>query len=211
MLNLPQGNYMNKNAWFGFIFFAALIFGVYWLISSIWEQFTLLDEKIAVAALTAFSTVTVSTITIVVGKYYERKKDIEAHYRTKKTEIYDEFLKKLFETFFDSDTQDSEQLVTFLREWQRKVILWGGQDVLVSYLKWMQHLKKGNPDADSIFFMEELFKEIRKDLGHKSSRLGKGTFAHLLLTNSELFLEMAAKNPKLTMAELVEVEKLLNK
>lgn len=58
--------------------------GVIALISLVWAQFKSLDEKIALAAITAFTTVTISKLTVVLGKYYERKKDLEAHYRGKK-------------------------------------------------------------------------------------------------------------------------------
>jgi len=200
---------------FGLALLIGIFWGAYWLIYQIWGQFKALDSRVALAAITAFTTVSVSTLTVVLGKYYERKKDIEAHYRQAKTEIYDEFLREFFKVFYSENGEDEEaedkSLVDFLREWQRKMVLWGGQDVLLKYIKWMTHLKKGNPDADSIFLMEDFFREIRKDLGHKNSKLEKGTFAHLILQNSELFLQMAKNNPKVTLADLAEAEKALKR
>lgn len=185
---------------------------IYWIAGSIWGQFKLLDPKVSVALLTAATTVFVATLTVVLGKYYERKKDIEAHYREKKTEIYDEFLKEFFELFYgeQNQTEKKEQdMVAFLREWQRKMILWGGQDVLAKYVSWMGKLKQGEPDAQTMFMTEEFFLEIRKDLGHKNNKLTKGTFVHLILQNPELFLSMAENNPNVTLAELSEIEKKL--
>ncbi|MBB1426205.1 hypothetical protein H5181_06960 [Shewanella sp. SG44-2] len=195
---------------FGFVLIAGIGFGIYWIVSQIWGQFKLLDPKVSVGLLTAATTVIVATSTIVLGKYIERKKDIEAHYRQKKTEIYDEFLCEFFKIFHsDIDNENEEanpDLVVFLREWQRKMILWGGQDVLSKYIAWMGHLKKGNPDAKTMFMMEEFFLEIRKDLGHKNNKLVKGSFIHLILQNPELFMVMAKDNPNLTLAELGEAE-----
>jgi len=198
------------------IFGLALIVGLGWSVysvaCSIWGQFKLLDPKVSVALLTAATTVIVATLTVVLGKYYERKKDIEAHYRAKKTEIYDEFLKEFFELFHgeENETENKEQnMVPFLREWQRKMILWGGQDVLSKYVSWMGKLKQGEPDAQTMFMTEEFFLEIRKDLGHRNNKLTKGTFVHLMLKNPELFLSMAEKNPNITLAELSEIEKKL--
>jgi len=181
-----------------------------WVIGGVWEQFKLLDPKVSVGILTASGTVIAATLAIVLGKYFERKKDIEAHYREKKIEIYDEFLKEFFDLFYSDDTESSEnqdeRMVVFLREWQRKMILWGGQDVLSKYVSWMGHLKKGEPDAETMFMTEEFFREIRKDLGHKNNKLEKGTFIHLLLRNPELFLAMAEKNPSITLVEISEIE-----
>lgn len=197
----------------GLAMLIGIAWGGYWIVSQIWVQFKTLDSKVALAAITAFTTVTVSTLTVVLGKYYERKKDIEAHYREKKTEIYDEFLKEFFKVFYSEhngeDESEQKSLVDFLREWQRKMVLWGGQDVLVKYIKWMTHLKKGTPDADSIFLMEDFFREIRKDLGHKNNKLEKGTFSHLILQNADLFIQMAKENPKVTLDDLSKKEKEL--
>ena len=89
------------------------------------------------------------------------------------------------------------------------MILWGGSDVLASYLKWKVHLRNGNPDAQSIFLTEEFFKSIRKDLGLSNRGLEKGIFVHFMLKNSELFLQMAKNNPNITLAELGEFEEKL--
>ncbi len=197
---------------FSFALLAAIASGFYWITTQIWGQFKLLDPKISVAILTASTTVLVATITVVLGKFFERKKDIEAHYRGKKTEIYDEFLCEFFKTFQPTDEGESDEhldLVKFLREWQRKMILWGGQEVLLKYIAWMGRIKKGEPDAQTMFMMEDFFLEIRKDLGHKNNKIIKGTFIHLILKNTELFLAMAKNNPKVTLAELGEAEKAL--
>ena len=199
---------------FGIAAFVVLTWFFFWLIGGVWDQFKQLDPKVSVALLTASTTVIVATLTVVLGKYYERKKDIEAHYREKKTEIYDEFLKEFFDLFHSEDERGSEpgkdeRMVAFLREWQRKMILWGGQGVLAKYIQWMGHLKKGEPDAQTMFMTEEFFREIRKDLGHKDSRLPKGAFIHLILQNPELFLTMAKENPRITLAEIAEMEEKL--
>jgi hypothetical protein len=151
-------------------------------------------------------------LAVVLGKYIERKMDIEAHYRVKKTEIYDEFLCEFFKIFHSGDEggdDENPELVNFFREWQRKMILWGGQEVLSKYIAWMGHLKKGIPDAKAMFMMEEFFLEIRKDLGHKNNKLVKGTFIHLILQNPELFMAMAKDKPDLTLSELAEAESAL--
>lgn len=190
-----------------------LVWIIYWIITQVWGQFKLLDPKVSVAILAASTTVIVSTLTVVLGKYYERKRDIEAHYREKKLEIYDEFLSEFFKVFHssnDDDKTENTDLVNFLREWQRKIILWGGQDVLSKYVAWMGNLKKGIPNAQTMFLMEEFFIEIRKDLGHKTNKLGKGTFVQLMLKEHELFLAMAKENPNISLDELAEIENQLN-
>jgi hypothetical protein len=50
--------------------------------------------------------------------------------RTEKIKIYDEFLRELFKVIHGGMKVVDDDLVTFLQEWQRKLVLWGGPEVL---------------------------------------------------------------------------------
>ena len=206
---------MNQNkkkekiyAFTGILLIGLFAWIVWWVFSVVWAKLSGLDTHLAVGLITAATTVLAATLTVSLGRYFERKKEIESHFRERKVEIYDEFLKEFFKLFSGNDDQapDEGDLVSFLREWQRKMILWGGADVLASYLKWKIHLGKGEPNAQSMFLTEEFFKSIRKDLGLSNRGLEKGIFVHFILRNSELFLRMAKNNPDITLAELGELE-----
>ncbi len=181
---------------------------VYLLLRSIWHQFIKLDTNLAVGLLTAVTTVLVTTLTIVVGRYLERKKEVEAHYREKKTEIYDSFLREFFKLSHNPSDEGGD-LVSFLRDWQRQMILWGGADVLVSFMKWQQHLAKGEPDAQSIFMTDEFFRSLRHDLGLSNRGLEKGAFVKFIIRHADLFFTMAKENPQITLRELAQKEKEL--
>lgn len=176
----------------------------------LWRTLVNVNPDLAVAVIAAATTIIVSTLTVMFGRYFERKRDIEAHFRTEKIKIYDEFLRELFKVFHsDTKTNKTDNLVHFLREWQRKLILWGGSAVLRTYFRWMARLKAGKPDADTVFLMDDFFRALRADIGHDSSGLQRGSFAHLILRNADLFLAEAAKNPKVTLAEVAAKEKAL--
>jgi hypothetical protein len=175
----------------------------------LWTKFQSLDPTLSAGILAAATTVFVSTLTVVLGRYYERKKEIEAAYRQKKLEIYDEFLREFFRIFYDPERiQQGQQggdqtVIDFLREWQRRIILWGGQNVLRAYVDWMGKLKSGRADAQVMFKTEDLFRAIRADLGQGNWKLPKGTFVRFILRNPDLFLAASQKNPQITLAELV--------
>lgn len=192
----------------GFSIITGVGYGVYLVGEAIWGQFISLDKELSVGLLTAFTTVVVATITVMLGRYLERKKEIESHFRTGKIQMYDEFLAEFFKLFGGEESNDVD-LVPFLREWQRKMIVWGGSPVLVSYIKWNQHLKKGEPDARTVYLMDEFFRAMRKDIGLSNSGLEKGAFSHFILRHSETFLILSKQNPNITLAELEEKEKEL--
>jgi hypothetical protein len=190
----------------GLAIIGLLLLGMLWLIVALWRRFVGLNPNLAVGLLTAFTTVIVATVTLAFGRYFERKKEIEAHFRDKKIAIYDEFLKQFFKLYYESS---DTMTVDFLREWQRQAFLWGGANVLNSFLTWRVHLGLGKPDAKTMFLMEDFFRALRKDIGLSNRGLNRGSFIRMILKHPDLFFAMASANPNVTLAELSEKEKEL--
>lgn len=207
---------MNANKTSNLIQFFSLLFaflflsGLCWVIYQIWLSFQNLDKQVSTSLVAGSVTILTATLTVVLGKYYERKKEIESHYRAKKTEIYDEFLLEVFKLFKKNsvgEKLEDNNLVEFMMEWQRKMILWGGQSVFVKYLEWMTNISSSPPSIRSMYLMEEFFIEIRKDLGQNSSSIPRGSIIRLMLKEPELFFELEKLNPNATLDDLATLEK----
>ena len=192
---------------------AILVTAVIWTVKLFFNYLSAVPKELAAALVAGIATVLVATLTVMVGRYYERKKELDALYRDKKTEIYDEFLREFFKVYFaENNTNDGKSendLVPFFREFTRKLILWSGPSVIESFVAWKDHLAKGEPDAKSIFLTESFLLSIRNDLRHSNAGLRRGFFARLFLKQSELFLFMAAKNENVTLAEIAVLEKAI--
>src|SRR6266536_3179112 len=93
-----------------------------------WHQLVGVNPQLAGALVAATAAIMGGTVKVMLGRYFERKREIESHFRTKKIEIYDSFLVELFKTFLNDANSENPDLVEFLREWQRTVVLWGGAD-----------------------------------------------------------------------------------
>jgi hypothetical protein len=183
---------------------------VVWVVRSFFVYISSVPKEMAAALIAGAATVIVATLTITIGRYYERKKERDALYRDKKTEIYDAFLKEFSQLFFSAgeklEGQPEQDLTQFLREFTRKLILWCGPEVIEAFVTWKDHLAKGTPDAKSIFLTEDFLLAIRKDLRHTNRGLRRGFFARLFRREGSLFLSMAEKNPNVPLAELAAVE-----
>lgn len=68
-------------------------------------------------------------------------------------------------------------------------------------------MAEGHANAQAIFQTEEFLNAIRLDLRHSNSGIRKGWFARLFLQEGAVFLAMAAKDPKASLAALVAAEK----
>lgn len=183
----------------------------YWLITTFLAYLSAIPKEIGAALIAGTATVFVATLTVVVGKYFERKRELDSLHREKKTEIYDEFLKGFFDHYFsgaeESPTQSPEDLVRFFREFTRKLLLWSGPEPIAAFVRWKDHLAKGVPDAQSLFLTEQFILAIRKDLRHNNEGIPKGFFAKLFLREGSLFLAIAEQNPNITLDQLAELEK----
>jgi len=195
----------------GLLFAVAVIicipFGVFFALRVVWHGLNGANPNLAIALITGATTIIVSTITVMIGRHYERKRDIEAHFRSTKLEMYEDFLKE-FLGLFDGSTKDKD-LTPFLKEWERKLVLKAGPDVLATYFIWKTKLKTNSQMAEGLFAMDNFFRALRADVGQSSRGLEKGAFTHIILRNSELFLSITKKNPNMTLSDFSKIEKSL--
>lgn len=195
---------------FGLAVLGGVLYASYWLLKSAARFIKSLDASVSGDVITMSGAIMVAAISVVLGQYLKSSYEIRADLRERKIEVYDEFLRELFNRLTSNSDKDDdgeevdEELVKFLQNWQRKMVLRGGDKVLLSYIDWKQKLS--GADADSVFSTDDLIKSIRKDIGHSNKGLGLGFFTHFWLRHSTLFLAAAKNNPKITLAELAELE-----
>jgi hypothetical protein len=65
-----------------------------WGVWSFFAYIRSVPKEMATALIAGAATIIVATLTITIGRYYERKKELDALYRDKKTEIYDQYLRQ---------------------------------------------------------------------------------------------------------------------
>lgn len=185
--------------------------GLYFALSAFFSYVGSVSKELGAALVAGATTIIVATLTVMVGRYFERKKELDALYREKKTEVYDDFLKVFFQVWFSAGKTDEDDpdLVKLFREFSVKLVLWSGPEALEAFARWKEKMAEGHASAEGIFETEAFLNAIRADLRHSTRGIRKGWFARLFLQESNLFLAMAAKNPKVSLAELVAAEKIL--
>lgn len=184
-------------------------------ISSFFSYVSSVPKELGAALIAGASTIIVATVTVMIGRHFERKKELDALYRDKKTEVYDAFLKVFFRVLLSegkSEQIDTEpDLVQHFRDFSVKLVLWGGPEVLEAFAQWKDTMAAGQLNAKAIFETERFLDAIRIDLRHSNRGVRKGWFARLFLKEGGLFLAMAAKNPNVTLVELAAAEAALQK
>lgn len=83
------------------LFVLALVAGfVGALIWFVIAQVRSLDSEVAAAVITASATVVVSVVVVVLGRYFEKKRELEAQAREKKIPLYEEFIDFWFRVLY---------------------------------------------------------------------------------------------------------------
>lgn len=190
-----------------------------WYVASlVWSELKSIDESIAVASVAGFATIVSATATVMLGRYLENKREIATQIRKEKIKIYTEFLSDLFRHIARTDEvkkalgdePSDKDLLKTLAKWQETIIIWGGQNVIKAYFEWINMIKRGKIDAEMVFAMDRFIRCVRSEVGNKSYILPQGYFAHSFLREADLFLKLAKKNPKMTLAEMAEYEVILD-
>jgi len=196
---------------FAFAFLGGLLWLFYKAVVVAYQAFASLNPNVAVAIVAASATVFGSTLALIVSRYYQSKREREVAHRDRKIELYDELMTKLFAIFLGDTEKEtkSEDLVPFLREVQRKLILWSGPGAIKAYAEWHKVLTTHPPRAIQMIKMIEFFLALRDDLGHSNKGIQHDHMVRFLLQQSDLFMQEYRKNPNVTFEEIAALEKKL--
>lgn len=202
------------NVVLGIVILALCAWGAWSVAKASYTALRALDPNIAAAIIAGSTTILAAVLALVIGRHYESKKEREAAHREKKVILYDEFTQRLFRLFHEANTEgENGDMVAFLREIQRKLIMWSGPKVVIAFAKWHKTLadKGGNAKAAAMVGMVDFLLALREDLGHSNDGISTDHVLRFLLKNPDLFMMMYKRNPDVLLAEIAAAEKQLDR
>lgn len=154
------------------------------------------NPTVAAAVVAGATTTLVSVLSVVVGRYFERRYQIDLQLREKKIPIYTEFVEGIlgiFATASDSPEPEPTDEVSsmssdFVVRMSPKIMVWASNDVLT---KWSIFRRSSTVKApvDYMFMLEDLLAAIRSDLGHSGTELSKGTILGLYVNDIDDYVK----------------------
>lgn len=166
------------------VFLGAIIFCIYLFLSK-------LSGKEAATLLAALLAVVGSISSVAYGKYKERKIEIEQVQRTKKMEIYEEFINFWFDLLQGENLgkkMTKREMIKRLKSFTEKVIVWGSDELIKEFGDYRYLIM----DPESIKDQRELLNSfenllfiMRKDLGQKNNKLNQGMLLKLFINDLE--------------------------
>lgn len=177
----------------GFVILIGIGWGLIKLFEGIWDSLTSLDTTLSATIITASVTFIIAVITVVLGKYYERRLTIEKELREKKIPIYSEFIEFYIDLFSQKREISTDEMEKYFVKFTKQLIIWGSDDVINKWSKFRVKLVN-NQENFSAFSDYEKIKEwmlefealllaIRKDTGTKNSKMNSGDILRMFVND----------------------------
>ena len=157
-------------------FFLLGIIGIlgWLLVSSAFTWVSALEASVSAALITA----AVGLIGLWYAQWHSKGRDIAENHRPSKIEVYGKFF-DIVEKFQAGEVSDEDLAEEDLPDWLRKdyqelnrgLILWASPKVIRAWLEFRSTSVKG---GSVLFAMDNMYKEIRKDLGNSNWGLQPG-------------------------------------
>src|SRR5205823_3670785 len=141
------------------------------LVSFLITALATLNTSVAASLVTGSVTIVGSVLAVTLGRYLEKRKEVEAAFRERRLKTYEGFIS----TFMDltSGKEQDQDLVSFLRQMNKEMILWAGPKLLKAYIVFFRQTVLDPKAGKSFFILEDFYQAMREDLGHSNTGLSR--------------------------------------
>jgi hypothetical protein len=160
------------------------------------------DSNVAAAVIAAVTALFGSTLSVTLGRYFERRREIEVRVRDKKVPEYEKFVDFWFGLLYAErlgrKKPTQQEMMRGFIEWTKPLIMWGSDDAI---RRWGQLRVEFDPNVNrdvatederrkavSIFKFEELLLALRRDAGYPETTLGRGDILRLWINDIDRYL-----------------------
>lgn len=155
------------------------------------------DNTVAAAIIAAAATILTTALTVTVGRYFEKERELDAQAREKKIPIYEDFNEFMFRALMWQKTgvrkpTDQEMQKKFV-DFTRGLIFWGSDDVLLTWSNWRRRFRNADEmeeeeRREGLFDFEQLLIKMRRDAGYPSTKVGRGDVLALWVNDIENYV-----------------------
>ena len=150
-----------------------------------------IDSTFAAALVAASATVVVSVLSVLIAKHLDRRSEISISLRQQKVAAYQALTGLTFSIQYGEKLgkklTEQEMLQRFA-EMMPQLVTWADAGVITSFTTFRRAATSSGGPISVLFAMEEVYRAIRKDLGHDDNRLKKGDILGLFVNDVDKYL-----------------------
>ncbi|MHA2855499.1 hypothetical protein ACXZ7E_16000 [Paenibacillus lautus] len=177
----------------GIAIIAVILIGIILIIYSFTKLFFSIEKEVSAAIIATMGTILVSVFSVIYTKYLEKKRMIEQELRDKKLPMYELFVNYWFDLMYKKKltgkAMEEKEMVAFFKEFTQGLLVWGSDGVISKWSDFRVKMVNNKDGFNERFIIEfeELLLEIRKDTGHKNTKLKKGELLGLFINDIEKY------------------------
>lgn len=184
----------------GLVVLGLLGWGGYELLIVIASVFKTVDPKLGAGMIAASATVLVSVVSVLFSKKQEHKVDIENQLREKKIPIYENIIEFIFSITFaeklGKKPPTEQEMIAFFADTTRDLVIWGSKDIVQAFGSFKDKLGSSAASKDTakmLATVEDFLFAIRKDLGHKHTKITRGEILRLYINDVDTYFPQLNK------------------
>jgi hypothetical protein len=172
----------------GFGLLAALLFGLYRLVTEFFSLLQKADPTIGAAIVGTVGTLLVGVGGALVTQYHVKKRQAEESHREEKLKLYISFVEAAANQLASSNENlklkgmPQEKLMKFMFEFKTKCLVRGSPSVIRS----LQEFESASSDGNNVLLaIDKVYREIRKDIGLSNWGLRRGELVATYLKHED--------------------------
>lgn len=146
-------------------------------ISKIAQVTSHMDAVIIVALITGGVSIVGVIVSSIISKVLEYRQETKRYLYEKREEPYSQFIEmvyKLQQKSKNGEGYPEAEMMNDMVQFSKKLTLWGSSRVIKKWLQFREKSQRPDSAAENLFVLEDIIFEIRKDMGQKKGKLGKG-------------------------------------
>lgn len=151
------------------------------------------DQVVVVAMITGSVSILGVIISSIIAKIVDYRMGIKKYLYDKREEPYKQFIEMIYQIMENSKKPKNEQMsndemVHMVSEFSKGLTLWGSNKVVRKWLKYRNNSLKYENKTDTLFDLEEIIYQIRKDVG-LGRRMKKGDLLSFFINDIEKIIK----------------------
>ena len=152
--------------------------------------------EVAAAIIVAAGTIIVSVISVLVAKHFEIKQEDRRAQREKKVEAYEKLISLIYDmvltpSLAGKKPPPQDKLAIMLIDITKNLTFWGSDQVIKTFGDWKKLAQIQPREEVSLapfLLLEQIFFEVRKDLGYQNKGLASGDLLRLFINDIDAHL-----------------------
>ena len=156
-----------------------------------------IEPPVAAAIVAGSATVLGSTLSLTLGRYFERLRELEERSREKKSKFYEDFMNFWLTTLFadglGKPKPTTQHIVRAFSEWTATLTFWAPDEVVRTWTRFRLSSAdlegtKGEERTEMLFRFEQVLFAMRRDSGYPGTALSRGDLLRLWVNDIDRYI-----------------------